>query len=117
MRDRMSDAVEAGGLKRLESLRLIDVAFVAFVALELFDVFARLLDGLAAPFENDLAQRGIHILGHPARVAANEKLPAFAIDPFPNFRRVLQHAVLHINLMGLVARPGAVESREKAVAF
>ena len=68
-------------------------------------------------FLDDLAQRGIDILGHTACVAADKKLRAFAVDPFPNLARILEHEVLDINLVSLIARPRAIEPGENAVAL
>src|SRR6266478_1567545 len=96
---------------------LIHVALVTLVGLELLDVGVRVIDRLTALLLNDFAKRGIDILGHSARVAANIKLCALGIDPFPDFRRALQNTVLDVNLMGLIARPGTIESCENAVAF
>src|SRR5216683_6920686 len=96
---------------------LIHVALVALVALEFLDVRVGLIDRFGALLLHDFAQRGIDILGHSARVPANKKLRTLGIDPFPDFRRVLENTVLDVNLMGLIARPGTIESCENAVAF
>ena len=89
--------------RRAELSWLVDVAFVTLVGLQFLDVLARLLDGLAALFQNNLAEGRVHILGHTACVTANKKLRALRIDPLPNLGRVLQHAVLDVDLLGLIA--------------
>src|SRR5438876_11625824 len=94
----------------------IHVALVALVVLKLLDVGVRFVHRLAALFLDDLAQRSIDIFRHASRVAANKKLGAFAVDPFPDFGGVFEHLVLDVNFMRLIARPGAIESRQKAVA-
>src|SRR5713101_1841519 len=96
---------------------LIHVALVALVALEFLDVRVGLIDRFAALCLHDFAQRGIDILGHSARVTANKKLRTLGIDPFPDFRRVLENTVLDVNLMGLIARPRTIEPRENAFAL
>src|SRR5205807_7970409 len=96
---------------------LIHVALVTLFVLQFLDVVVGRRHIFAALFLDDLAQRRIDILGHPARVAADKKLRAFAVDPFPNLARVLQHEVLDIDLVSLIARPGAIESGENAIAL
>ena len=94
----------------------IDVALVAFVRFELFDVFVRLLFGLAALLLNDLAQRRINVLGHATGVAAHEKVRAFPIEPFPDFGCVVQHFVLHVRFLGRITRPRQIKARQKSIA-
>src|SRR5213595_381136 len=94
----------------------IHVALVALVVLKLLDVGVRFVHRLAALFLDDLAQRSIDIFRHASRVAANKKLGAFAVDPFPDFGGVFEHLVLDVNFMRLIARPRAIESRQKAFA-
>src|SRR5207248_1289516 len=67
---------------------LIHVTFVTLFVLQLLDVVVGRRHVLAALFLDDLAQRGIDILGHTACVAADKKLRAFAVDPFPNLARI-----------------------------
>ena len=59
---------------------LVHFALVAFIALQLFDLFVRLLFAFAALFLNNLAQGRIHILGHAPRitVAREEVWECFA---------------------------------------
>src|ERR1051326_2541785 len=83
--------------------RLVDVALVTLIALQLLDVLVRFSHGFAAVFLHDPAKRRVDILGHASCIAANKKLCALCIEPAPDFRRILQHAVLDINLMGLIA--------------
>src|SRR5260370_41539217 len=96
---------------------LIHVALVAFLALELFDVFVRLPFGFGALLLDDFAQGRIHIFGHAAGVAAYENMRAFSVEPFPNLSRIFQHFVLDVRLASLVARPRAIAAREKPVTL
>ena len=65
---------------------------------------------------NNFAERGIHILGHSFRIAANKKLRAVAVEPFPNFSGVIEHLVLNVNFVRLIARPCAIEPCQNAIA-
>src|SRR5438132_13709551 len=96
--------------------KLIHVALVAFVGFELLDVSVRFVYGFAALFLDDLSQRSIDIFGHTSRVAAHEKLRTVVVDPFPNLSGVFQHLMLNVNFVRLIARPRAIQSRQKAVA-
>src|SRR5204863_283369 len=82
---------------------LVNIALVALVALEFFNVFVGLVDAFAALLLYDFAQHRVDILRHSLRVAAHEKVRAFRIDPFPNLRGIVIHPVLDINLFGLIA--------------
>src|ERR1700722_14764114 len=95
----------------------IDVALVAFIAFQFLNVFVRLLFALAALFLNDFPQRGIDILGHAPGIAADEKMSAFAIHPFPNLRCTVQHFMLHVGFVCLIARPGAIEGSNYSIAL
>ena len=96
---------------------LIHVALVALVALELFHVLVRVIDAFAALFLHDFAKRGIHVFRHAARIAAHEEMRVVGFEPFPYFRGVLHHPVLHVNLVRLIARPRAIESCQNAIAL
>src|SRR5207249_6593022 len=71
---------------------------------------------LAAFLLDDLTQRGIHVFRHSTGISTYEKMRAI-LEPSPDFNRVFHHAVLHVNLMGLIPRPGTIESRENAIAL
>src|SRR5438552_16807817 len=96
---------------------LIDVALVALIALQFLNVFVRLLFALAALFLNDFPQRGVDILGHAPRVAANKEMRAVRIHPFPTLGGIFQHLVLDVRFAGLIARPGAIATGEKSSAL
>ena len=55
----------------------------------------------------------LHILGHAQRVAADINVRAF-LDPRPQIAPGLAHAVLHVDLLLAVARPGERQAREQA---
>ena len=84
-------------------IRLIHIPLVALLAFQLLDVFVRLIDVLATMLLNYLAQRCIHVLGHPARVTAHEKLRAFGINPFPDLGRIVSQLVLDVDFVSLIA--------------
>ena len=84
-------------------IHLVHVALIAFVALQLFDVFVRHILDFAARFLDDFASRGIDIHDHAPGIAAHEKMRAFAVHPLPNLRRTVQHFVLHVRFVRLIA--------------
>src|SRR5690606_13480325 len=92
---------------------LIHVAAVAFGGLEGVDVGGGVLDGIAAVFGHDVVQGLIHVLGHALGVAADVEVPA-GFEPRPEFGAGLAHAVLHVELVGLVAGKGGVDAGEQA---
>src|SRR5262249_30539685 len=96
-------------------IRSIHIPLVALLAFQLLDVFVRLFDALAALLLDNLAQGCIHVLGHAARVTANEKLRALGVDPFPDVGRVFSHLVLDIDFLGLITRPRAIQPRENSL--
>ena len=69
---------------------LVHVALVAFIALQPFDVFVRLLFAFASLFLNNLAQGRIDVLGHAPRITANEEVRTLRLHPFPNRFPLLQ---------------------------
>src|SRR6266581_5777768 len=71
---------------------------------------------LAAFLLDDLTQRGIHVFRHSTSISTYEKMRAF-LEPSPDFSRVFHHAMLHVNLVGLIPRPGTIEPRENAIAL
>src|SRR6266487_193850 len=92
---------------------LIHIALVTLVALELLDVFIRLINAFTALLLYDFAQHSIDILRHSLRVAAHKKMGALGVEPFPNLSGIVLHPMLDINLPGLIARPCAIETCEK----
>src|SRR5207247_6345794 len=94
----------------------INVALVALVLLEHGHVSGGFLGALAAGGLDDLMKRGVHILGHAACVAADEGAAAL-LQPRVKFLRMLQHPVLYVNFLRLIARPRKVQAREQAVVL
>jgi hypothetical protein len=74
--------------------------------LQFLDVLVGLFFSLTAFVLNDLAQNSVHVLGHSARLAAYEKMRAFALDSLPNFISTLQHLALDVGF--------SAESRDHA---
>ena len=69
----------------------------------------------AAFGHGDAAQGGIDVLGHPRGVAADVEVRA-VLQPAPQVGGVFHHAVLHVDLAGLVARERGVQPGQRAVA-
>ena len=67
-------------------------------------------------FLDDFSKRRVDILRHPFGIAADEKFRAF-LEPFPDLGGVFLHPVLHINLLGLIARQGGIDAREVSFFF
>src|SRR6266705_6474510 len=93
---------------------LIHIPLITFLILQFLDVFISLLDAFAALLLDDFSQRSINVFGHPTRIATHEKVRAFGVDPFPNFGGVFRHLMLDVDLLGLVARPCAIQPCEKS---
>src|SRR4051812_3003793 len=94
----------------------IDVAFVTLLVLEFLYVLVSAFHSLAALFLNNLSQGRVDILGHAPGIAADIEIGAFAIEPFPNLGCIREHFVLHVDLVCLIARPRAIEPRQKSIA-
>ncbi|CAK0117384.1 Uncharacterised protein [Burkholderia pseudomallei] len=63
---------------------------------------------------DDRLQRRVDVLRHARRVAAHVEMRAL-LEPCPQRRPLLEHAVLHVDLLRLVARERDIEPREEAV--
>ena len=61
-------------------------------------------------------ERGVDVLGHPARVAADVDVGA-VLEPAKQLSGLLEHAVLHVDLFGLVAGKGCGQARERAAGL
>src|SRR5690349_428666 len=72
--------------------------------------------GARAVVRNDIHQRALDVLGHAFGIAANIEMRALR-EPGPQFTADLAHAVLHIELLLAVARPGERKPREQARGF
>ena len=66
---------------------------------------------------DDFFQRGVHVFRHSFGVAADEEMRAFAVEPLPKLGRVFLHAMLHVDLLLLVARESAIDPRQKTFAL
>ena len=65
-------------------------------------------------FFGDFEEGQVHVLGHARGVAADVERGS-TLEPGPEFRAVLQHEVLDVEFFLLVARPGDIELRKRAV--
>ena len=64
----------------------------------------------AAFLADDVGEAAIDIARHAGGIAADIEMRA-VLEPRPQFGGVLQHAVLDVDLVVLVAREGGVEPR------
>ena len=64
----------------------------------------------------DLQQSLLDILGHALGIAADIEVRA-CFQPAPQLDCVLAHAVLDVDLLGLIAREGRIEPRQHALAL
>src|SRR5262249_32185505 len=94
---------------------LIHIALITLMVLELLNVFVGLIGTLATLLLYDFAQHRIDIFCHSLRVAADKKVGALGVEPFPNLRGIVLHPVLDVNFLSLIPRPRAIEPREKPV--
>src|SRR5205823_3802007 len=74
------------------------------------------LNGFAPLFTNDSAQGGIDVLRHSGGIATNENLRVL-FQPTPNLGCVLEHAMLNVHFLRLIAREGGIESGQNAVGL
>ena len=95
-------------------MRLVNVPLVALLRLHLLDVDLCFLRRLATLFLHNRPQRGIYIFRHLQGVATNIEVSS-GVEPAPKFGGIFLHLVLHINLMFLIPREGAVQLSEKLV--
>ncbi|CAB3833067.1 hypothetical protein LMG26842_01935 [Achromobacter dolens] len=65
-------------------------------------------------FRHHLPEHGVHVLGHAFGIAADIEMRAL-LQPRPELRAVLAHAVLHVDLGRLVARERQVQPCQQAV--
>jgi hypothetical protein len=81
---------------------------VAFGFLEVLDVGLGGFAGFRAVFFDDGDERLVDVVGHADGIAADVEVGAF-LQPGVEFRAVLDHAVLDVDLLRLVARERDVE--------
>lgn len=89
----------------LEDERSIYVALVAAVLLHVRHVLGGFFRGLAAPRLDDFVKGRIHVLRHAGGISADVEARA-VLQPLPEFFTLLDHEVLDVNLLFLIARPG-----------
>src|SRR5262249_53293204 len=98
---------------RRERKASVDVLLVASPLLEVGDERDRLVDRAHAELRNDIDQRKLHVLGHALGVAAAIDVRSVG-EPRPQVATDLAHAILHVEFLLAVARPGERETREQA---
>src|SRR5579863_3454905 len=91
---------------------LINVGLVTAIDLQLAEEPHRLGRCAAAMLGDDVDERGLDVLGHAQRVAADIDVRAI-IKPGPEVAANLAHAVLDVDLLVAVARPGKRQPREQ----
>ena len=64
-------------------------------------------------FGDNVDKGRFDILGHPHRIAADIDMSA-VIEPRPKIAAGLAHAMLHVDFLVTVARPGKRQSRQKS---
>lgn len=99
---------------RAEEGGSVDVAVVAAIVVELLDEVFGGVGVEGSVLLDDAVEGGVDVLGHAGGVAADENLCA-VVDPAPELGTVLDHAVLDVDLVRLVAGEGGVETGEVAV--
>src|SRR5208282_342130 len=70
----------------------------------------------AALLLRDVNQRLVHVFGHVVRVATDVEIGA-VLQPRPKLLGLFEHAMLHVDLVGLVAGERQVEPVELALAL
>ena len=90
----------------------VDIALVSACLGEAVQPGFRRGGTLAAPSHRNVHKSGPDVLGHALGVAADIEVRAL-FHPGPEFGRVLAHAGLDIDLLGLIARESEIESRQQ----
>src|SRR5579872_1507828 len=62
---------------------------------------------------NDIHQSALDVLGHPLGIAANIDVGTFS-EPGPQLPADFAHAILHVKLLGAIARPRQRKARQQA---
>src|SRR5262249_25488035 len=91
----------------------VDVLLEPALLLELPDKADRLVSGTRAELGNNIDQRAPDVFRHAFGVAADIDMCAVR-KPCPQFAADLAHAILHIEFLGAVARPGERQACEQA---
>src|SRR5436305_1594226 len=90
---------------------LVNVLLVAALFLEVRHESDRLIGRAGTVLRHDVDQRAFDVLGHALGVATDIKMRAIG-EPGPEVATDLTHAVLHVEFLRAVARPGKREARE-----
>ena len=95
-------------------LFLIHISLIPFFTLQLRDVFGSLLIRFAAGLLDHLVQGGINVLGHALGVATDINMRSL-LEPGPHIPCVFQHAMLHVDLLDLIAGECRLQARQSPV--
>src|ERR1700733_6287206 len=93
---------------------LVDVALVTLLFFHCCQVLGCMVEGAVGAAGDDGEEGGLYILGHAGGVAADIEVGS-ALEPLVELFAVLLHAVLNVDLTGLVAGEGGVEAGENAI--
>src|SRR5829696_3022561 len=93
--------------------RSIHVGLVAARLLKALYEDDGFIDGSSAVLRDDIDEGGFHVLGHALGIAADVEMRALR-EPAPQLRPDLAHAILHVDLVCAVARPGERQAGEQA---
>src|SRR5215831_9959965 len=91
----------------------VHVLLIAAALLELSHEGDRVVGRARAVLRDDVDERPLHVLGHALGVTAYIDVGAVG-EPSPQVAPHLAHAVLHVELLLAVARPGERQAREHA---
>src|SRR6266699_5473656 len=92
----------------------INVALITLLGFQLSDESFCLVGGFSSCGLDDLVQCLVNVARHAGGVSADIKVRAI-VEPSPHLSGVLQHSVLHIELLGLIAREREVKAGQQAV--
>src|SRR5208283_4633855 len=95
------------------SLSLINIALVTAFFPQAGHVSLGLFLALAAFALDNAHERGMDVRGHGVDAAADVEVGPF-LQPAVKLAALLQHAMLHVHLVALVAREGHVQPRQHA---
>ncbi len=94
----------------------IDVAQVALFSFELSYEIRRTVRAQAARLLGHAKQGSVHVLSHALRIAADVEARAI-LQPSPQLSGLLEHAVLHVDLLLLVPGEGQIEAGESSIGL
>ena len=88
--------------------RLVHIPLVALLFSQRLNVLSGLFRRFSARFLHNLMQSHIHVFCHSRRVAAHIEMSA-GLKPIVDIFALLEHSMLDVNLIDLVARKSGVE--------